>query len=165
MRTAVDEDKATRVLREKETVSWAPSSPSRPSLLVGPGSQRCAPHLGVHPALRPGSRGSEARSVSQHTLHPGQSEPRLLSRPSTSELPTLRGSPTLRGASIGRFDGAGFVTPTVAFRAFASARSAGGLGASLDPATGMHPAWWAAWADNEALQATMHLRDAKALQL
>ena len=166
VRTAADEDKSTRVLREKETVSWAPSSPSRPSLVVGASVERCAPHLGLHAAIRPGSRGSLARTDSS-LLHLGTSEPHLARRPSTSELPTLRGNPTLRGSSIGRFDGAGFVTPTVAFRGSSAARSTGGLGAaqSLDPATGMHPAWWAAWADNEALQATMHLRDAEAQPL
>ena len=166
VRSAVDEDKSTRVLREKETVSWAPSSPSRPSLLAGATVERCAPHLGLHAAIRPGSRGSLARSDSS-LLHLGRSGPQRGSRPSTSELPTLRGSPTLRGTSIGRFDGAGFVTPTVAFRGSSAARSTGGLGdgARLDPATGMHPAWWAAWVDNEALHATMHLRDAKAQQL
>ena len=46
----------------------------------------------------------------------------------TSELPTLRGNPTLRGASIGRFDGAGFVAPSGTLRGASAARNTGGLG-------------------------------------
>ena len=128
--TAVDEDKSTRVLREKETVSWAPSSPSRPSLVLGASVERCAPHLGMHAVIRPGSRGSLARTDSSLLVHSSGCEPHLARRPSTSEPPTLRGNPTLRGSSIGRFDGAGFVTPTVAFRGSSAARSTGGLGAA-----------------------------------
>ena len=130
VRTAVDEDKSTRVLREKETVSWAPSSPSRPSLVLGASVERCAPHLGMHAVIRPGSRGSLARTDSSLLVHSSGCEPHLARRPSTSEPPTLRGNPTLRGSSIGRFDGAGFVTPTVAFRGSSAARSTGGLGAA-----------------------------------
>ena len=115
VREAVDEDKSTRVLREKETVSWAPSSPSRPSLVAGASVERCAPHLGLHAVIRPGLRGSLARTDSS-LLHLSGGEPAHARRPSTSELPTLRGNPTLRGASIGRFDGAGFVAPSGAFR-------------------------------------------------
>ena len=127
VREAVDEDKSTRVLREKETVSWAPSSPSRPSLVAGASVERCAPHLGLHAVIRPGSRGSLARTDSS-LLHLSGGEPAHARRPSTSELPTLRGNPTLRGASIGRFDGAGFVAPSGAFRGASAARSTGGLG-------------------------------------
>eukprot|EP00908_Phaeocystis_cordata_P014765 Transcript_25866.p2 GENE.Transcript_25866~~Transcript_25866.p2 ORF type:complete len:412 (-),score=142.30 Transcript_25866:41-1276(-) len=114
-------------------------------------------------ASRPGTRGggggggAEPRPASQRSLRSSWSEP--------------FGREPLRNARPSSRDGS-----SVPFRSVHAGRDAvqhapAGLGASLDAGagTGMqgnpHHAWWAAWLETEAPQASMHLRDVKALQL